>query len=341
MKVLLVGDAHFRLDLPYGSHFEDGRRGEWSEVKQTVIKAANDCDTIVFLGDVLDKRHNHSSVLSELTDFLKTFGDKEIHIISGNHEKFEGSKTALDFLKGINPKWHVYTEPHLVKMPGVNFAMLPYMTNAELGASTNEEGRDMVMSFLRKHEADVMVHHHTMSATKTLGGVTDLFNEVILNKDELRKMYKLVVGGHIHEPSDDGTVYVAGSLFTASAGEHTRRVLKLDVDTMEVESIPLPVRPIYDVRVREQNNMTFAKIPKNAIVKTVVTAREADVEKVREMLAAFDAHVLTEDYPNERAKTHTTHATEDLTIDGLLRQYAKAKDVDETRLLSAFDLIRA
>lgn len=343
MKILVVGDMHFRLDLPYAAHFEDGRKEEWEAVKTTIIEASKTCDAVVLLGDVLDKRHNHSSVLAELVDFLKELGDKDVHILSGNHEKYEGSKTALDFLRDVNSKWHVYTTPQPVRIGPVekmfHMYMLPYMTNAELTVSTNEEGLASIMSgmdvFSWKH--DILFHHHAMSGNSTLGGMTDLFNEIILDTKELEQRFKKTIGGHIHEPQENGTTMVAGSLFTASVGEHEKRVLILDTDTLATESIPLPVRPIHHVEFTKGVNL--GSIPNNAIVKATLRDKTVGADHAHEMLSRFDAHILVEDYPNERVKAHTNDST-DLSIDGLLKTYAQVRGIEEPEIMSAFDLIK-
>lgn len=337
MKILVVGDAHFRLDLPYGTYFEDGRRGEWGEVKKAIIDASQECDAVVLLGDVLDKRHNHSSVLAELVDFLKALGDKDVHIISGNHEKYEGEKTALDFLKDVNPRWRVYTKPSFGKIGETTVTFVPYMTNAELTATTKDEARNSLMWGLSNHETDLMFHHHAMSGHQTLGGLTDLFNEIVFDKDLLSRNYKMVIGGHIHEPQGDENVMVAGSIFSSSAGEMEKRVLVLDTDTMGVESLPLPTRPIHSIAFTR--GMELGKIPNRAIVRATIYDPEIGVGYAHEMLSRFDAYALVENYPNERVKAHIENAN-DLSIEGLLRTYAKARDVDESELMSAFDLIK-
>lgn len=343
MKILVVGDMHFRLELPYGTHFEDGRRGEWEEVKKTIVDAAASCDAVVLLGDVLDKRHNHSSVLAELVAFLKELGDKDVHIISGNHEKYEGEKTALDFLKDVNPAWHVYTKPTAVRVgppeKPVALYMLPYMTIAELGVTSFAEGLEQIhfgMDIYSWHH-DVLFHHHAVSGHQTLGGLTDLFNEIVLDKNALQDRFKFVIGGHVHEPQGDANVHVAGSLFTQSVGEHDKRVLVLDTDTMLVEEIPLPVRPIHAVAYTKESDV--AHLPDRAIVKATLKDPSIGVESARAALERFDAHILIEDYPNERVKAHVVDSN-DLSVESLLSSYAKQRGLNESELIEAFGLIR-
>ena len=75
MRICIIGDQHFRFQLPYAAAFKDDRRGEWEAVKKTITDAAEYCDGVVFLGDNLNSRHNHSSVNREFVEFV-------------NHENF-------------------------------------------------------------------------------------------------------------------------------------------------------------------------------------------------------------------------------------------------------------
>jgi hypothetical protein len=49
---------------------------------------------------------------------------------------------------------------------------------------------------------------------------------------------------------------------------------------------------------------------------------------------------LVEDYPSARAKTHIQEGAFDFSIEALLKLYAKAKGVDEEKLLKGLSLIK-
>lgn len=349
MKILVVGDAHFRLDLPYAQLFKDRRRGEWEQVKKTIQDAAKGCDVVVMVGDVLNLRHNHSSVIQEFVHFLDGFGDKQVYILSGNHEVFESTKTAIDFLHHAKKdNWHIITPPAMLQVPdiggGHSAAFLPYMTNGALGVEDSKSATKEIMTMLKP--ADFLFHHHAMSGTKSLDSTTDLFDEAVLPKDQLAKKFGMVFGGHIHEPSRDGNVTVTGSLFTNSIGEDKRSVWRVDAETREVEEIPLPVRPIYGIEVMNISTneliADLAKLNHRSIIKLINHDKKIDIEKLKAELDTFDAHILIEDYPNERTKAHVKDgASNDLSVPGLLKTYAKARGVDEKDLLTAFEMIRS
>ena len=133
MRILICGDQHWRNELPYGPVISDGRRAEWDAGITEIHKAGEPCDAVVLLGDNFNARHNHSSVIRRFVEFLKGFGNKQVHIVAGNHERY-GTETALDFLQTLTDKtwgyrnWFVYTAPTSTVVAGVPTFFIPYMT---------------------------------------------------------------------------------------------------------------------------------------------------------------------------------------------------------------------
>jgi DNA repair exonuclease SbcCD nuclease subunit len=352
MRILVIGDQHFRYELPYASAFEDGRRGEWEAVKRKIIDTAETCDAVVLLGDNFNSKHNHSSVIKEFVGFLNEFGDKEVHILAGNHERY-GTSTALDFLKGVKkPNWKIYTEPTGANVGGASAMMIPFMTPALLGKETKEEG---VQAIIDKFPKDVKFHlafaHHGVSGATVHGMPIDLFNEIILPGKIMESKFHHTFAGHIHEkssPSDKITM--TGNIFTNEMGEHGKSVWVWEKNqnfpdgsdepeiSMSIEEIPLPVRGIYKTVWEELNDAD--NIPKNSIVKCYVTNRETDLSIVRTMLSTFDASMIIEQYPNERSKMHFDDGTLDLSVENLLKEYAEAKGLSHDDLKEGFELIK-
>jgi len=339
MKILAVGDLHFKLEYPYGDLIEDGRRGERENVLQTIHRAAQDCGAVVLTGDNLDKRHNNSTVIREFVEFLDGFGDKDVYIISGNHETYEGDKTALDFLIGVKHYWHVITPrsgPFYPAIPSLCF--VPYMTNSSLGVSSKEEAREKLMSTIEEislgNKYDVIFLHHMISGTFS----EDRVEEFVLPRERLEKVAKLVVAGHIHEAKSIGRTLMTGNIFTHNTGDHEKSVWKIDSEAGTYEKIPLPVRPIYKVFNSKVDELDV--LPSNAIVKVVLTDKDVDVEATRLALKRFDANILVENYPDERTRIHVEEGqTLDLSIPALLDLYAQSKKKDPARLQEAFALV--
>jgi len=358
MKILICGDQHFRFELPYATAIDDGRRGEWEATKKTIHDAAMVCDEIVFLGDLLNSRHNHSSVLREAVDFLKGFGDKKIHILVGNHERY-GQSTALDFLDHLQHKnWFIYTTPQLVEVAGVKAMMIPYMTPALLDVQTREEGAQKLVSMFPEGKTPLAFIHHGITGALVYGIVADLFNEIVLPQEALIKSFNNTFAGHIHALQViPPNIIVAGSIFTSMTGDAGKCIWIYEYENINdqrstengrqevgpnIQKIDLPVRGIYK-SVYEKTGKD-GSIPKNSIVKCFVTSKETDIEDVKDWLKSFDAGILIEDYPNERKKISYQENGEsgalDMSVENLLRLWAENKGLDYTNVKAGFDLIK-
>jgi hypothetical protein len=167
----------------------------------------------------------------------------------------------------------------------------------------------------------------------------DLFDEPILNREELEKHFKLIIGGHIHAEQNKGNTHVVGSVFANDAGEGEKRMLFIDDETFEVESVPLPGRRI----VKLDNPTCEEKIKKSSIVRAVVSKRvsEKRMEEIREWLRSFDAHVLVDlrNRTKKRAKK-IEGGIEGLSMERLLELWAEQNGVDIKAVKEAFNLIQ-
>jgi calcineurin-like phosphoesterase family protein len=339
-KILVVGDQHHRADLPYGSSLPDGRWGEWNAVISTIHKEAKDCNAVVLLGDNLNSRNNTSEVLRRFVEFLNGFGDKEVHILVGNHER-SGKSTALDFLKKIDHKnWTVYTQPSTINIGGVDAMMIPYMTPGSMGLETKEEVMEAIIKMLPKKKMRLAFVHHAITNSRVNGMEMDIqrdfFNEFVLSKEVMLKHFEQTFGGHVHEgqvlcPG----IIVAGSIFTHTVGEHEKSIWKYEDG--KIGEIKLPVRGIHKI-VWEERDAKEA-IPSDSIVKCYVTNRETNLEDVKEFLSFFDASIIIEQYPSERTKTHFESGALDLSMDGLLKLFAESREYSYSDLKDGFDSI--
>lgn len=334
--ILVIGDLHFRDRLSYSDHID--RTKERDGILDFIVEQARDCDTVVSLGDVFDRRDPPAAVTRDAVRFFERFGDKKLYIISGNHDKkASGGTTALDFMKEIgNKHWQIFTEPHF-EMSGFHF--LPHMYKGELGVQTNEEGADAVLSRLSLSSGayNILFHHHAVSDTFANGIDASTFNEVVLPKEKVESMYKLVIGGHIHSAGVYGRTVVTGSVFNADMGETGKSIFKIDEKTLKVEEIKLPGRGIH--KLVNPTDLQIDAIPCYNIVKVIITDPEFDIDHVKEKLKNHDAHLIVEQYPRKREKVHFEDGAMDLDVNNLIKIYAEAKKVDINLLKKGLELI--
>lgn len=346
MRILVVGDQHFRYELPYASAISDGRKAEWEAVKKTIHDTAKTCDAVVLMGDNFNSRHNHSSVIREFVDFLNEFGDKEVHLLVGNHERY-GSSTALDFLKNIKHKnWHVYLEPTQTMVAGQEAMMIPYMTPALLGVETREEGVKAILDSFPSRAWPLAFAHHGVAGARIHGMPIDFMNEIVLPQKDLEQHFSHVFAGHVHSPQHIfPSIYMTGNIFTNEVGEHSKSIWIYESDgtiDVEVKEVKLPVRGIfkYEFGATDEGYFNLNFSPQDSIVKAIVTDRGIIMDELKASLARFDASIIVEQYPNERSKVHFEEGGMDLSVDNLLKLYAEAKGLKHSDLSEGFDLIK-
>lgn len=345
MKILCIGDTHFKDSLSYADYVSDRRIAEKKEILDFIIKESSDCEHIVFLGDNFHSKNNSSEVNREFVEFIERFGDKQVYVISGNHEKKGDGKTAIDFLGEVKKKnWHIFTRPSAISIDGVKLDFLPYMLNSELGVENSEEATKYIMNHL--DGGDILFTHHNITGTSFNGISTDTLKGVVLPKEELEKKYKLIVAGDIHVPQQYGRVVITGSLFTSEVGELEKFIWKIDPNAernphqaIGLYKLKVPNRPIY--KLTNPTPLELTKLPKNAILKIIVTDKNISIEELKVVASGLDAYLIIEDYPNERAKMHIEKGAIDFNIESLLKMYSEAKKVDYQKLVSGLELINA
>jgi len=335
-KILVIGDMHLKDHLSYSEYIDGGRQNEKDEILELMVNESMDCDCVVFLGDFFNSKNNSSEVNRQAVEFLERF-HSDIYIISGNHEKKGDGTTALDFLKEIkNKSWHIYTEIDSTILLGKEVCFLPNMLNCELGVSNRDDAVDVILKKIGK--GDILFAHHAISGTTFNGIKTDVLSEVVLPREVLEKNFKLVVGGHIHDPQEVDRTVIAGSSFTNQVGEVERFIWKIN-DDLSVEKIELPCREIH--KIENPTIESLSKIKKDSIVKAVLTKKGGmDIDDLKKELSKFDAYLLIENYPSKRKKAHIEEGAFDFSIEALLELYAKEKKVDVKLLLKGLELIK-
>ena len=149
-KMLVLGDMHMSDNLSYSEYIADQRIPEKKAVLDFIVKSAEDCNSIIFLGDNMNSKNNSAESIKEFVEFVERFNNKQIYILLGNHEKRGNGKSALDFMKEIyHPNWHIITKPIQETINGEKVDFLPYMSNPELGVNTYPEAVEAILRGLK------------------------------------------------------------------------------------------------------------------------------------------------------------------------------------------------
>ena len=218
-KIGVIGDMHMKDDLSYADYIDDRRRHEKRSILEFIVESFRDCSSVVFMGDNFNSKNNSSESNRAFVEFVEKFNDKEVYIISGNHEKKGDGRTAIDFLGEIDkPNWHIYSGVTKAMIGNKEVCLMPYMLNSELGVDNCQEAsKELVYQAMMG--GDILFAHHSISGTTFNGMRTDDLKEAVLPKEELESKYKLIVAGHIHRPQQYGKVLITGSLFTSEVVE--------------------------------------------------------------------------------------------------------------------------
>ncbi len=334
-KILCIGDLHFRESLGYSSYIEDGREGEKKEILDFIVSEVKDCEKVVMLGDQLNARNNTSEVIRAFVEFIERFKDKELYILGGNHEKRGNGKSAIDFLEEIKrPNLHVIIRE--IKKIG-KMVFCPYFTKTELDAKDTDEGLRKVLE--QMPEGEMLFCHHAISDTLVQSGIsTNIFDEIVLPKEELEKRFRLVVGGHIHKPDAYDRTIVTGSIFNNEVGEDGKCIWKINEETLVYECIKLPGRKI--MKIENPTKEYLETIDgKGTIVKIILTDKKIDIADIKKTGKRFDACIISEQYNTERKK-NKEYELLDFSIENLLIAYSKEKKVDIKKLTEGFNLIK-
>lgn len=340
MKTLAVGDLHFKEIYPYASKFKDGRLDERKKIEDTIIEAANDCEKVVLMGDVLDSRNNSSETIKNLTAFIERFGNKRVVIMGGNHEKFANGRCALDYLREIDGKnWLVVTNNIVTDEDGDVF--VPFFRKQELGLGSTDEVTKWILSNLPAEGTGKNIFiHHCISGTKTTSGhLTDLFHEPVLPRAELGKKFAHVFGAHIHQPQDIGNVHVVGSVMNHEVGEHgDKRLLKFDSLSGEIEEIILPGRKFFKIENPTRDHLLKLKGSTIDGFAKVFVDEGGDYVLLEEIHIHFTGGISVIETPKADRKRVKERVT-DFSLDNLLRIYSEVKEIDLASLKHGLELI--
>lgn len=335
-KILCIGDLHFRDSLGYADHIEDRREQEKKDILDFIVESSKDCNKIVMLGDQLNARNNSSETIRQFVEFIERFNDKRLYILGGNHEKRGSGQSAIDFLEEISHPNRFVIITNVVKSE--NMVFCPYFTKTELNVKDTDEGLKTLMNKIPN--GDILFVHHAISDTLVQSGIsTNIFNEIVLQKSELEKKFKLIVGGHIHKPEQYGKVLVTGSIFNNEVNEYGKCIWKIDESDLSVEKIELPGRKI--LKIENPSVAELKKIKgKDTILKVIITDKGINIDEIKESTKKFDACIISEQYNVERKK-NVSNDLLDFNIENLLKAYADSKKIDYQKLLEGFNLIRS
>jgi len=198
---------------------------------------------IVHLGDVVDRRKFINYVI--LNQWRKRFFDVlkreniTMDVIVGNHDvtfKNTNEINAMDELFNHYENIRVLTEPTLHTYDGLDVLMVPWINSSNYVQS---------MEDLEQTVAQVVFGHFEIAGFEMDRGNVSHGG---LDKSIFDR-FDMVLSGHFHHKSSDGTIYYLGNQYEITWADHgdTRGFHVLDTETRELEFVANPNKMFYKV----------------------------------------------------------------------------------------------
>jgi DNA repair exonuclease SbcCD nuclease subunit len=273
MKIALITDTHWGVRNDNVA-FMDNSKKFLDDIFFPYLDQHN-ITTICHLGDLVDRRKyiNYNTALRLRQDFLGPIFERGIalHIIAGNHDTYfknTNRVNALDELVRHRYNVNVYDQiPREVEFDGCTVLMLPWIC---------DENREICLQKVRTTPASIVMGHLELAGFEMYRG------SMVSHGDDrsLFDRFNMVLSGHYHHRSSDGTIYYLGSHaeFTWSDYDDPKGFHVLDTDTRKLEFIKNPFSMFEKVWY---NDTTPGKEPqgidlsglKGKIVKVIVTSK--------------------------------------------------------------------
>ena len=229
-KIALINDTHLgcRNDNP---NYHEYIYKFWEEQFFPYIEQ-NNIDTIIHLGDVLDRRkYVNFKTLQDFNErIVKRLNLYNVHIIVGNHDTYYKNTNNVNAPQELLSQYHVYSQPTKVTIDDMNMLMIPWVT---------PENYDKTKMMLEQESADMVLGHLEIKGFEMHNGhVSDTGLE-----QSLFSRYEKVLSGHFHKKSDNGHIYYLGSQYEMTWSDYNcpKHFHVLDTETREIEAIRNPL----------------------------------------------------------------------------------------------------
>ena len=212
MKVLAIGDPHFRV--------ENMVEVEFFMAKITQLAKAEEPDIIIILGDLL---HTHEKIftiaMNKAYDFIKIMRDiAPTYVLVGNHDYIQNSQflTENHWMNAMKDWDNVFIVDSVITIQkqGVKLVLLPYVPNGrfqEALATIDNNWKD----------ADCIFAHQEFAGCK-MGAI------ISIDGDKWPEYYPNIVSGHIHSrQTPQPNIYYCGSAMQHAFGESEKNIIPI------------------------------------------------------------------------------------------------------------------
>ena len=237
MKIALITDTHWGVRND-NIAFMDNSKKFLDEIFFPYLDT-NNVRTVVHLGDLVDRRKyiNFNTALRLREDFLHPLFERNIvlHIIAGNHDTYFKNTNRVNALSELvdqrySDKFTIYDRfPREVEFDNLTVLMMPWIC---------DENRQITLDKIKSTPAQIVFGHLELAGFEMYKG------SMVSHGDDrnLFSRFDMVLSGHYHHRSSDGTIYYLGSHseFTWSDYNDPKGFHILDTETRELTFVPNP-----------------------------------------------------------------------------------------------------
>ena len=271
MKIALITDTHWGVRND-NIAFMDNSKRFLDEVFFPYLDS-NNVRTVVHLGDLVDRRKyiNIRTANRLRQDFLEPLsnGGYDVHIIAGNHDTYFKNTNSVNALQELvvgKYNFKVYDQiPREVEFDNLTVLMLPWIC---------DENRDVSSHKIKTTPAQIVMGHLELAGF-------EMYRGSIVSHGDDRKLFDrfdMVLSGHYHHRSSDGTIHYLGSHaeFTWSDYDDRKGFHILDTETRNLTFIENPYRMFDkfwydDVTIGREPEGIDLSLLKDKIIKIIVT----------------------------------------------------------------------
>lgn len=263
MKILLIGDPHFKENNAYESN-------QFIEEIYKLLEKVN-YDKIIILGDILDSHEKISlRSLCKSIDFIYKLSEKsKIYLLIGNHDRINNAV----FLTEEHPFTALKNQKNIVVVDKVikeeNFIYVPYVPTG------------MFKKALETIE-------YNIKKIKIIFAHQEFKNSIFKDQGDIPPEGPLIYSGHIHNYKKLDNVTYVGTPFQHSFYDNPDKfVMQLNIDDEKIREEKIYLN-IIKKRIKEINinELEDYKVDKNFLTKLVINGDRKLLEskKAQEIL---------------------------------------------------------
>ena len=237
---------------------------------------ANGIDTVLHLGDLVDRRKyiNINTARRLREDFLEPLKRRHlsVHMVAGNHDTYFKNTNHVNALQELVVGSYNFNiidrAPMTINFDGLDILLIPWIC---------DENRKESIERIQSSNAPIAAGHLEIQGFEMYRG------SIVSHGDDRSTFdrFDMVLSGHYHHRSSDGTVFYLGSHgeFTWSDYDDPRGFHVLDTETRELTFIENPYKMFKKIWYNDlDENFLNTDIDyhqyKNTILKVVVTNKD-------------------------------------------------------------------